>query len=441
MSNTHWVPARLGDEVDLLTGYPFQSKDYSDSQDSIRLLRGDNVVQGKLRWDGVKRWPRSGASEVASYQLAAGDVVLAMDRPWIEAGLKYAAISTEDLPCLLVQRVARFRGGPHLDTGFLRYLIGSKEFTDHVLAVQTGTAVPHISGGQIKSFKFLRPPKATQRRIAEVLGSLDDKIEFNRRMNETLEATARTLFRSWFVDFDPVRAKGGRRHPSGLDFATAALFPDSFEDSPIGPIPKGWRTVNLYETARYINGAAFKNENFCDRSIGMPVIKIAELKDGITSQTKYSQKELGPDQQIDTGDMLYSWSGSPDTSLDIFRWAGEKGLLNQHIFNVHTRTTHEAVFVYYLFKHLRPVLVEIARNKQTTGLGHVTVADMKRLLLPYPPESILTAFYACTGGLFNLSFRNNLQAKTLAAIRDSLLPKLLSGELRVPQAEHLIEVI
>jgi type I restriction enzyme S subunit len=97
-----WVETMLGAEADLLTGFPFKSEGYTDSQDSIRLVRGDNIVQGSLRWDGVKKWPLSESAEHEVYQLREGDVVLAMDRPWIEAGLKYAAISKYDLPCLLV---------------------------------------------------------------------------------------------------------------------------------------------------------------------------------------------------------------------------------------------------------------------------------------------------------------------------------------------------
>ena len=172
------------------TGFPFKSERYTDSPDSIPLVRGDNIVQGAMRWDGVKRWPLAERNEHALYELREGDVVLAMDRPWIEAGLKYAAISKHDLPCLLVQRTARLRGGPKLDTRFLRYLIGSREFTQHIHAITTGTAVPHISGKQIKDFTFTLPPLAEQKAIAAVLGALDDKIELNRRMNATLEAMA-----------------------------------------------------------------------------------------------------------------------------------------------------------------------------------------------------------------------------------------------------------
>src|SRR5437660_1245749 len=152
MASEQWVSTSLADEADLITGFPFQSKHYTEAADGVRLLRGDNVVQGRLRWEAVKRWPRDLLTDVAEYELQEGDVVLAMDRPWIEAGLKNACINKGDLPCLLVQRVARLRGRHRLDTGFLRYLIGSAEFTAHILSVQTGTTVPHISGGQIKSF-------------------------------------------------------------------------------------------------------------------------------------------------------------------------------------------------------------------------------------------------------------------------------------------------
>src|SRR5258705_13162066 len=119
-----WTPVQLGDVADFLTGFPFKSAEYVNGPDAIRLVRGDNIVQGAVRWDGVKRWPSKLAGQFQQYLLSAGDVVLAMDRPWIEAGLKYAAIAEEDCPSLLVQRVARFRGTQQLDAGFLRYVIG-----------------------------------------------------------------------------------------------------------------------------------------------------------------------------------------------------------------------------------------------------------------------------------------------------------------------------
>ena len=167
-----WKMTTLGAEIDLLAGFAFQSTQYTDADGAIRLLRGDNIVQGCLRWDDVKKWPANDTEAYDRYQLHDGDVVLAMDRPWVKAGLKHATISADDLPCLLVQRTARLRGGMNLSNRFLMFLIGNTAFTRHILGIQTGIGVPHISGQQIKDFEFARPPIAEQRRIADNLKTL-----------------------------------------------------------------------------------------------------------------------------------------------------------------------------------------------------------------------------------------------------------------------------
>jgi type I restriction enzyme S subunit len=167
-----WVATTLGAEIDLLSGFAFKSARYTESEKDVRLLRGDNIIQGSLRWDDVKRWPASDAAEYERYRLCAGDVVLAMDRPWVKAGLKRAQISLDDLPCLLVQRTARLRGNGSLNNRFLVFLISSGAFTRHILGVQTGIGVPHISGQQIKDFSFLKPPVKEQVQIADDLADL-----------------------------------------------------------------------------------------------------------------------------------------------------------------------------------------------------------------------------------------------------------------------------
>ena len=167
-----WKTTILGTEVELLVGFAFKSTHYTEADNGIKLLRGDNIVQGALRWDDVKKWSADDAPLYAKYQLKEGDVVLAMDRPWVKAGLKRATISATDLPCLLVQRTASLRCGANLDNRFLMALIGSMAFTRHILGVQTGSGVPHISGQQIKDFEFLKPPLAVQRDIADDLEKL-----------------------------------------------------------------------------------------------------------------------------------------------------------------------------------------------------------------------------------------------------------------------------
>ena len=135
----------------------------------MRLLRGDNIVPGALRWDGVKRYPARDAKKYQEFALAEDDVVLAMDRPWVSAGLKRAQLQSDDLPCLLVQRTARLRGKASLDNRFLYHLIGTQRFIAHLVGNQTGLGVPHISGQQIKDFQFRKPPLREQKRIASQL--------------------------------------------------------------------------------------------------------------------------------------------------------------------------------------------------------------------------------------------------------------------------------
>ena len=191
-----WKATTLGAEIDLLAGFAFKSAQYTNDDDDIRLLRGDNIIQGCLRWDDVKRWPADNTGDYERYQLEEGDVVLAMDRPWVKAGLKHATISADDLPCLLVQRTARLRGGANLDNRFLKLLIGSSAFTGHILGVQTGIGVPHISGQQIKDFEFARPPLADQRRIADNLESLRDETQRLARLYERKHAALEALKKS-----------------------------------------------------------------------------------------------------------------------------------------------------------------------------------------------------------------------------------------------------
>jgi type I restriction enzyme S subunit len=198
-----WVDRTLGAEIDLLAGFAFKSAQYTIDEDDIRLLRGDNIIQGCLRWDDVKRWPADDIGDYERYQLEEGDVVLAMDRPWVKAGLKHATISADDLPCLLVQRTARLRGGANLDNRFLKLLIGSEAFTSHILGVQTGIGVPHISGQQIKDFEFARPPLAEQRRIADNLDSLHEQTQrlaaIYSRKHAALEALKKSLLHQAFT--------------------------------------------------------------------------------------------------------------------------------------------------------------------------------------------------------------------------------------------------
>jgi type I restriction enzyme S subunit len=263
-----------------------------------------------------------------------------------------------------------------------------------------------------------------------------------RQSSEVLEALTKAIFKSWLVDFDPVRSKAEGREPDGMDAVTAALFPSEFQDSPLGQIPSGWEVAPLYGIAEFSNGAAYKDIHFSSNNEGLPVIKIAELKAGVTESTKFTTTYLAERFRIEQEEILFSWSGNPDTSIDTFIWDGGPAWLNQHIFRVRENGYVPRSWVYIQLKTLRSVFAEIARDKQTTGLGHVTVADMKRLLVCKPTDEIVLRFDEIAKPILARIAANQLAIRTLADLRDTLLPRLISGKLRVPEAEAmLMEVV
>lgn len=432
--SAEWKTSRLGDAADLLTGFPFRSAEYIDDQLQPRLLRGDNIVQGKLRWEDSQHWPASKTDSVQEYALADGDVVVAMDRPWIEAGLKFARITKHDLPCFLVQRVSRLRARKHVDQRFLSLLIASRDFTEHVLAIQTGTSVPHISAGQIKEFEFILPPHDEQQAIARVLGALDDKIELNRRMNRTLEELAAALFRSWFLDFDPVVAKAAGRQPAHLRPALAALFPAHWQYSPLGEIPHGWRAGKVEELASLTRGGispgAFPLETFDHYSI-------PAFDDG-----RFPRQELGGTIKsnkfpVPPGCVMVS-KLNPDTPrIWLPDVTGERRAVCSTEFLVSTLkppTTREFLFSLFSSEAFTSSFATLVTG--TSG-SHQRVKPDNLLTtdIVIPDASLISAFTKLAQPWLAQVTHNIRESRTLAALRDTLLPKLLSGELRVKSAE------
>ncbi|MGE0045963.1 MAG: restriction endonuclease subunit S, partial [Hyphomonadaceae bacterium] len=170
------VQSSIGDVTDMVVGFAFKSRQYTDAPEGVTLLRGDNIVQGALRWEDAKRWPQGDVKPYSDYLLRANDTVIAMDRTWVKAGVKFAQLSEQDLPCLLVQRVARLRCRHDLNHRFLFHLLRSRQFERYVLSIQGGLGVPHISGGQIAAFVFAKPDLAEQGRVAEILDNASEAL-------------------------------------------------------------------------------------------------------------------------------------------------------------------------------------------------------------------------------------------------------------------------
>jgi type I restriction enzyme S subunit len=420
--------------IDFQEGPGILAKDFRDT--GVPLIRLAGLSPGAPILSGCNYLePEMVEQKWSHFRLEAGDILLSTS-----ASLgRIAIVDDEAAGAIAYTGIIRMRPrNEKTIREFIPYLLGSRHFQLQCEAMGVGSVIRHFGPSHLRQMTLRLPPLPEQHAIAHILGSLDDKIELNRRMNQTLEATARAIFKSWFVDFDPVRAKAEGR-PTGLPDDIAALFPDSFEDSELEEIPKGWKSRSLYESAKYINGAAYRNFHFTDEEGALPVIKIAELKNGVSGQTKFTKTELDDKYRISDGEILLSWSGNPDTSIGTFVWRGGPAWLNQHIFRVLPHQEIEKHFVFYLLKYLRPVFAEIARDKQTTGLGHFTARDMKQLMVVHPPENILAAFNDSVGPMFDRWYGNLFESNTLASLRDTLLPKLISGEMRVPDAEKFVE--
>jgi len=267
-----------------------------------------------------------------------------------------------------------------------------------------------------------------QKAIAGVLGDLDDRITLLRETNTTLETIAQALFKSWFVDFDPVHAKMQGRVPEGMDQATAALFPDSFDESELGAVPKGWHVKSLDAVASFLNGLALQKFPPTGDN-DLPVIKIAQLRKGDTVGADLASRSIKPEYVIQNGDVLFSWSGS----LEVEIWCGGEGALNQHLFKV-TSDVFPKWFYFLWTRHHLDHFRQVAASKATT-MGHIQRAHLTGAKALVPSDGVLRAANSVLEPIIQRLIENSLQANSLAALRDTLLPRLISGQLRLSELE------
>ena len=284
-------------------------------------------------------------------------------------------------------------------------------------------------------FKLAIPPLSEQRSIAHILGTLDDKIELNRRMNETLEAMARALFKSWFVDFDPVRAKAEGRDP-GLPKPLAALFPDSFEDSELGEIPKGWRIGSILDHAQLMSGGTPKT----DRSEywGGPIAwasakDVSQSNGSFLVETERTITDRGlsgsATQIVPALSTVVVARGATTGRMVLF---GRDMAMNQTCYALVTTT--ETPFALYCRLHEEiGTLVHAAHGSVFDTITTSTFATSRIVL---PPQNALKAFEESVNPVFQRALRSFNESQTLTALRDTLLPKLIFGEVRVKDTKR-----
>lgn len=319
-----------------------------------------------------------------------------------------------------------------------------------LLASATGSIFPNVSREQLRDLECVLPPLAEQKRIAEVLGALDEKIELNRRMNATLEATARALFQSWFVDFDPVRAKIDGRTPSGIDPATAALFPESFEESPLGHIPKGWSVRNLDDLTSFVIGGDWgATEATDDETVSCYCIRGADIpslqEGGIGKMpTRFLKPSSIEKRSLLDGDLAIEISGGSPTQC-----TGRPVLVSEELSNslgrplvasnfcriVKLQSPAFSKFVYLWLRKLYDSGELFQFETGTTGIKNFAfVLFSEKYPLVVPDQRVAEAFDRVLTPIFTRIQANAHQSRTLATLRDTLLPKLLSGEISVKEA-------
>ncbi len=283
---------------------------------------------------------------------------------------------------------------------------------------ETGTVFASINKSAIENLTIKLPPLPEQKAIADTLSSLDDKIELNNKINENLEKQAQAIFKHWFVDFEFPNEEGKPYKSSGGEMI----------DSELGMIPKGWEVKSLDEIADYLNGIAiakYKPRKETEKSL--PAVKIRELRQGYTDDSS-DQCLISVEEKyiINDFDMIFSWSGS--LLIDI--WVGGQAILNQHLFKV-TSNQYDQWYYYYWTKYFIDEFIEIARNKATT-MGHINrshLADAKVLL---PDLNSYEEIGKTLGMILELKMKKRKQNQALSQLRDTLLPKLMSGEIRIP---------
>jgi len=432
MANRDWLPACLRDLIEVKHGFAFSGEFFSDEPTTnILLTPGNFAIGGGFKTDKLKYYTGSVPHE---YVLEPEDLMVTMTDLSKESDtLGYPALvpASPGKRYLHNQRLGRvvILDESELDKHFLYFLLRTQDYRNEVLASASGSVIKHTSPDRIRAFEFSLPPLTEQRAIAHVLGTLDDKIELNRRMNETLEAMARALFKSWFVDFDPVRAKVVGRQPFEMDAETAALFPASFEDSPLGEVPKGWEVVPLPEVVEVNPVRSLKKDTVA------PYLDMANMPTQGHRALEWIERPFGSGTRFIDGDTLLAritpCLENGKTAFVDFLQDGQVGWGSTEYIVLRPRLPLPVEYGYYLARSDALREHTIMNMTGTSGRQRAPASCFDKYLLAVPPDTVAQQFGEFAKASIAVIRANDEQSRTLATLRDALLPKLLSGGVRI----------
>lgn len=397
-----WKEVRLGDVCKIITGFPFPGKKYS--KEGIRVVRGDNVTIGNLRWDAEKdkRWNEP-FDKTEYYSLQANDIVIGMDGSRV--GKNKARIKEEDLPLLLAQRVACVRHNELAEQDYLYYNIFSKKFIDYVNSIHTGSAIPHISQKQIEDYKILLPDLETQRRIASILSSLDRKIELNNKINADLEEMAQAIFKNWFVDFEPF--KDGK-----------------FVDSELGMIPEGWKVGTLEDITEITMGQSPAGNSLNENREGMIFYQgNSDFGFRFPSIRVFTTE---PKRLAVANSVLFSVR-APVGDINV---AKEECCIGRGVASLKSKYGHDS-YLFYTMKSLHKLFDSF--DGEGTVFGSINKKTLSAIQILLPSDGIVEQFNSIASSFDNRIRSLSEENSRLSLLRDTLLPRLMSGEIELPE--------
>jgi len=426
---------KLGDLITYKKGFAFKSKNYTTS--GVPVIRVTNFTSDSIDISDIRYVDNNVARVNRNVELIIGDVVIATVGSWPSnpASVVGKTIRVPEIAngSLLNQNAVRIRVVEgQLNQSFLFYLLKSQQFCSYIVSSAQGSAnQASITLDDIFSFKFLCWPLPTQKTIAHILSTLDDKIELNRKMNQTLESMAQAIFKSWFVDFDPVHAKAGANSEYELNKAAKDLgisrevldlFPSEFEESELGLIPKGWEVNSIYDVAEVIYGAPFSSKYFNSYQLGKPLIRIRDLK---TFNSQHWTEEVHvKGTLIKAGDLLIGMDAEFTPTI----WQGVDGWLNQRVCKIEPIKGTYTAFHYFALESKMKFFEQA--NVGTTVI-HLGKKDIDTIKLVIPDDKLLEQSKLILRPMFQQLVQNSNNNRSLQKTRDTLLPKLLSGELDV----------
>ncbi len=400
-----WRTFKLSEIAEIQTG-PFGSQlhnnDYVDLGTPIVTV--EHLGSRKFTTQNLPCVSNEDKARLSKYVLNEGDIVFSR----VGSVDRCSYVTSDEDGWMFSGRCLRVRCDKICNPLYLYYYFCKETVKQYIRSIAVGATMPSINTKLLSDLPVTLPSIDIQNKAAQILSRLDDKIELNKRINDNLEQQAQALYKSWFLDFEPF--KDG-----------------NFVESELGLIPEGWEVRDIYKYTDVIYGAPYKSSLFNENKEGYPLIRIRDLKS--FAPQFYTQEILPQTEYIIAGDVV----AGMDAEFTPYIWQGEKGVLNQRCCKF--KGQYPWVSNYYLLNLLKPELEYVQSYKTGTTVSHLGKADIDRFKVITPPESIVKAFSVIVNSLLEQKIKSAYEIRNLTSTRDSLLPKLMSGELKINEID------